>query len=370
MKQANGVYNDDDDDDDSDTDDKKTGGNSKNRKSVGRRTDPRRANQRDQRNYPSNYNKDATTSTNCKATEDEKRAKTSGSGDGPTEKSGVQSNDSAAMNLGDSAVSTTENEKETKDGATLDRNSDRTDDNTKEGKNLQEKKDGGSRKRKRDEKDPTASPKKRIQEDDKGQSQAMETNVDDAKDVASGAAATMQIDTKAGTTAPDKVNEGDNNDEEADDKDNTAGDANASTSGSISISSSMNLENTNERRARRARRQPTLYDPQDGPASVWQSDGSAEWRYLTSDEKDTPDKQRTTRKKQYRSSQAGGDGTTTPTKTSGSDNDNDERGQEDEPVWCNFCKDDPAIPVCCFCACRVCFGKHDGVSTHEEIYIF
>ena len=35
---------------------------------------------------------------------------------------------------------------------------------------------------------------------------------------------------------------------------------------------------------------------------------------------------------------------------------------DEEDIWCNFCKDDSSIPICVFCACRVCFGKHDWVS--------
>ncbi|OEU17385.1 hypothetical protein FRACYDRAFT_237802 [Fragilariopsis cylindrus CCMP1102] len=31
-------------------------------------------------------------------------------------------------------------------------------------------------------------------------------------------------------------------------------------------------------------------------------------------------------------------------------------------IWCNFCRDDPNIPICVFCGCRRCFGKHDKAS--------
>ena len=34
-------------------------------------------------------------------------------------------------------------------------------------------------------------------------------------------------------------------------------------------------------------------------------------------------------------------------------------------TWCHFCNDDKDIPVCCFCGCRVCFGKHDQVSCSD-----
>ena len=127
------------------------------------------------------------------------------------------------------------------------------------------------------------------------------------------------------------------------------------------FSPSMRLENTNERRARRARRQPTLYDPQDCPASEWQSDGMFEWKTLGPTEKGIPPTPDEIAKREGPS----GDGAEAPNmenkrvllqreKAGG-----DDRGEE--PIWCNFCKDDPSIPVCCFCACRVCFGKHDGV---------
>ena len=36
-----------------------------------------------------------------------------------------------------------------------------------------------------------------------------------------------------------------------------------------------------------------------------------------------------------------------------------DRKRTDGAVWCNYCMDDPKIKVCVFCACRVCFGKHD-----------
>jgi hypothetical protein len=84
-----------------------------------------------------------------------------------------------------------------------------------------------------------------------------------------------------------------------------------------------------EGRTRRERRQPTLYNPQAGAASAWQSDGKREWKTLGED-----------------TSKESGDETDTSAKS----------------VWCTFCGDDPSISVCCFCACRKCFGKHDKVS--------
>lgn len=91
-----------------------------------------------------------------------------------------------------------------------------------------------------------------------------------------------------------------------------------------------------EERPRRPRRQPTLYDPQAGAASRWQSDGAIEWK-TKGHEKDAS--------------------------VDGYNNESsDDEEESDQQIWCNFCEDDPSIAVCCFCACRVCFGKHDSVS--------
>ena len=82
--------------------------------------------------------------------------------------------------------------------------------------------------------------------------------------------------------------------------------------------SSLNLQKlnnipVNEHRSKRVRKQPTLYDPQTGPASEWKTDGAAEWRYMSK-------------------------------------------------FNCSFCEDDDSVSVCPFCACKVCFGKHDEES--------
>jgi hypothetical protein len=86
------------------------------------------------------------------------------------------------------------------------------------------------------------------------------------------------------------------------------------------------------RRRSRERRQPALYNPQSGPAKKWQSDGKLEWKSLGSD--------------------SDGD-------TDGTANTHDDTDASGKSVLCKFCHDDPSISVCCFCACRVCFGKHD-----------
>lgn len=92
------------------------------------------------------------------------------------------------------------------------------------------------------------------------------------------------------------------------------------------------IENTEERRERRQRRSPKLYDPQTCAASEWRSDGVNEWKSLGDEQN---------------SDHIDDDG--------GGDAEEDSKG----PVWCNFCMDDPKVPICCFCACRGCFGKHD-----------
>ena len=110
-------------------------------------------------------------------------------------------------------------------------------------------------------------------------------------------------------------------------------------------------------KGRRARKQPTLYNPQNCPASEWQSDERAQWLLdsknrsssSSDDESDEDDEKPNKERK----------------KTPGSDNEEASEGNEGEDsdseksLWCNFCKDDPSVPVCVFCACRVCFGKHE-----------
>ncbi len=119
------------------------------------------------------------------------------------------------------------------------------------------------------------------------------------------------------------------------------------------------------RRVRRSRRQPILYNPQTCPASEWQSDGVFEWKTLSQSEKgvsdsaegsDGDEKDDTNRKMEATKDSNNKE---TPRKKGNDDTAEDEHAG---PIWCTFCNDDPSIPVCCFCACRVCFGKHDGVS--------
>lgn len=90
----------------------------------------------------------------------------------------------------------------------------------------------------------------------------------------------------------------------------------------------------NQIRSKRPRKQPTLYDPQLGPARKWQSDELVEWKAsVKSDDDEAASQSRNTDEQEC------------PRKRS-------------DTTWCGFCGDDPAIKVCFFCACRVCFGKH------------
>jgi len=100
-------------------------------------------------------------------------------------------------------------------------------------------------------------------------------------------------------------------------------------------------------RGKRTRKPTTLYDPQTVPASEWQSDvlpwnssdessSSSSSESDEDDSDDTDDDEILARSRRAHQNRAGGSSV----------------------VWCNFCKDDPSIRLCCFCACRVCFGKH------------
>jgi hypothetical protein len=112
------------------------------------------------------------------------------------------------------------------------------------------------------------------------------------------------------------------------------------------------------RSSRRSRKQPTLYDPQSGPARMWQSDELQDWKFRhmdasKSDEEGdnndsaTDDDDDGTKKK--------------PDKAEKGTEEKAATGRRDrgDSIWCGFCNDDPNIPICCFCACRVCFGKQN-----------
>lgn len=111
------------------------------------------------------------------------------------------------------------------------------------------------------------------------------------------------------------------------------------------------------RSSRRSRKQPTLYDPQSGPARKWQSDELQDWKFRhmdtsKSDEDGDNDDSATdhdegTKKKRDKAEK----GTEEKAATG--------RRDRGDSIWCGFCNDDPNIPICCFCACRVCFGKEN-----------
>ena len=112
-------------------------------------------------------------------------------------------------------------------------------------------------------------------------------------------------------------------------------------------------------RGKRSRKQPTLYDPQLVPARNWQSDELNQLEDMTSENSDVEEKK--------------GNGETQTVKEDAAKNET--RGEETEIVGdnfqrhgeprCTFCGDDPAITICCFCACRKCFGKRD----HDKLLL-
>jgi hypothetical protein len=119
-----------------------------------------------------------------------------------------------------------------------------------------------------------------------------------------------------------------------------------------SLSPTMRIETSDlVARGRRPRKQPSLYNPQIGPDSHWQSDeyhliravrdGSSvdDSDFLSDGEKDIKKKK--------------------ATNDNGSGAEDEEKKEAAGFTWCSFCKDDPSVPICVFCACRVCFGKHD-----------
>ena len=121
-------------------------------------------------------------------------------------------------------------------------------------------------------------------------------------------------------------------------------------------------------RVRRQRKQANYYDPQSGPASHWKTDGANEWKYLSQhqlqnqtsedDEVDDVDdgssEDNATTGRGDRKGELAATGEESPVTKKGS--------KKSGKTWCHFCNDNKDIPVCCFCACRVCFGKHDQVS--------
>ena len=95
-------------------------------------------------------------------------------------------------------------------------------------------------------------------------------------------------------------------------------------------------------RSKRSRKQTTIYNPQSGPARKWQSDELLDLKIKQSE-------------------QSGDD----EDSTGGNDTGKQEEGsptsrrRKPDSIFCGFCNDDPAVKICCFCACRVCFGKQN-----------
>lgn len=104
-------------------------------------------------------------------------------------------------------------------------------------------------------------------------------------------------------------------------------------------------ENMEDGRSKRNRKQPMLYDPQAGPARKWQSD---EPKYWNSDSQSDNSISGESETRDADEKDAFG----TVVKKVGS------ARKENGEIHCSFCEDDPFIELCCFCGCRVCFGKH------------
>jgi hypothetical protein len=124
-----------------------------------------------------------------------------------------------------------------------------------------------------------------------------------------------------------------------------------------SLSPTLKVEDSNVSvRVKRPRKPVTLYDPQNCPASEWQSDEQVD-RLRSEPSKqeeekcgdDDSDNVASVLKQKRKTGGAEG--------SSSSEPEND--GDDSATKWCKFCKDDSSIPLCVFCACRVCFGKHD-----------
>ena len=109
------------------------------------------------------------------------------------------------------------------------------------------------------------------------------------------------------------------------------------------------------RSSRRCRKQPTLYNPQDGPASRWQTDELTEWKLQRAKE----DEEEEAKIQALKAMEINNELTSSHTTNMKSIQRKALRHEKkDGGVLCNFCLDDPNIPICVFCACRTCFGKH------------
>jgi hypothetical protein len=176
---------------------------------------------------------------------------------------------------------------------------------------------------------------------------------------------------------------------------------------SDALASAVKVEEEKETtgRGRRPRRQPILYDPQICPDSRWQSDERHVKDVVTKhsdEENDSSDgeggeqtrlsrRKRRPRDLQDEHSDADNSGTGKHVEkktdsTSVSDKEKspsaktsppEDKDKEDKKFyWCSFCRDDPNIPICVFCACRICYGKHEKEKLllcdqcDEEYHIF
>lgn len=107
-------------------------------------------------------------------------------------------------------------------------------------------------------------------------------------------------------------------------------------------------EETPSSRSKRTRKQPTLYDPQVGPAGKWQTDELVLWKTRQGQEED----------EESNEIESGDVGKADEGDSDGLNAVQASQKRRAEGQVCGFCGDDPDIGVCCFCACRVCFGKH------------
>ena len=120
-------------------------------------------------------------------------------------------------------------------------------------------------------------------------------------------------------------------------------------------------------RSKRSRKQPTLYDPQICAASQWQTDELQEWKMLHNEEDNDDDDDSSEKKPSAATSdqqEDNKDDNNNKTKdvvvaaAAAPVSDRKAARERSNSIWCNFCRDDPDIQVCVFCACRICFGKH------------
>lgn len=119
-------------------------------------------------------------------------------------------------------------------------------------------------------------------------------------------------------------------------------------------------------RGKRSRRQPLMYQPQSVPDSKWQSD---EVHALLNAEDNNSDEEKGKSEipeKRASVPKAGINVEDKPVRsTSITNEDNKQKNDteigekhDEDDMACQFCQDDPKIPICVFCGCRSCFGKH------------